>query len=223
MTFRSREQAGRVLAERLTYLTGENPVVVGIAAGGVVVAHEVAEALCAPLDVLAVRKLPVPGYPLEAMGVVGEGGVLVSDHDVLDRRRITGESLAAAAHDMRPLVVRQAARYRRALPGTDVAGRFVVLVDDGAVSGTTARAAIRVLRSRGAYRIVLAVPVAPRPVLQRLADTADQVVCPLPAHWAGSLHPWYRELPRLDDDVVVAVLKEHDEFAAYADEAQEAS
>lgn len=223
MTFRSREQAGRVLAERLAYLTEENPVVVGIAAGGVVVAHQVAEALSAPMNALAVRKLTVPGYPLEAMGVVGEGGVLVSDHDVLDRRRITGESLATAAHEMRPLVANQAARYRRALPGTDVAGRFVVLVDDGALTGTTARAAIRVLRSRGAYRVVLAVPVAPRAVLERLATVADQVMCPLPVRWARSLHPWYRELPQLDDETVVALLKEHDEFAAYADEAEQAS
>lgn len=209
MVYRDRADAGRVLASWLTSLAGHDPVVVGIARGGVVVASEVAAALDAPLDVLVVRKLVVRVQPEDAeiaIGAAAEGGVTATLHDVMRKHRVTAETLAAAAHREHAAVTRQAATYRRARPAVDLAGRTVVLTDDGAVSGATVRAAIRVLRARRVARIVLAVPVAPATVIDELARTVNQVVCPRALRWLPTVRGWYAQCPVVPDSEVVALL-----------------
>ncbi len=175
--FRDRRDAGARLADALTHLAREQPVVLGLPRGGVVVAAEVARALGAPLDVVVVRKLGVPTYPELAFGAVGEGGVMVLE-DAVCREFHIGEQerRAVAAHELRE-VDRRARDYRGERQPPDVRGRTVVLVDDGMATGATASAAVRVMRKAGARRIVLAVPVGSTRAVDVLRARADEVVC----------------------------------------------
>lgn len=127
MVYQDRAQAGRILAERLLYLREHHPVVVGVANGGVVVAREIAESLDAPLDALMVRKIPEPGYRALAMGAVGEGAVIVSNHDVMRDCRITPRTLAEAAHREHTVIARERATVHRDTPALALGGRVVVL------------------------------------------------------------------------------------------------
>jgi putative phosphoribosyl transferase len=177
LRFRDRHDAGRRLATAVEHLRAERPLVVGLPRGGVEVAYEVAAALDAPLDVVIVRKLGLPFQPEYAIGAVGEEGVVLANSEALELFGLRGDPLAAIVAREREELERRAARYRVGRAPLPVAGRTVILVDDGVATGSTAQAAARVLRQRGAARIVLAVPVGPPDVRARFADTVDDVVC----------------------------------------------
>ena len=201
--FRDRRDAGQQLGARLRYLRDEHPVVVGLPRGGVPVAFEVARALDAPLDVIVVRKLGVPVHPELGMGAVGEDGVRVLTDDVVRQAGVSPSAIAAVEARERLEVERRAQLYRRGRPMIPLAGRTVVVVDDGIATGGTARAALEVARAHGARRVVLAVPVAARESVQELAGVADEVVVlatPFPFYAVGE---WYMQFsPTPDDDVV---------------------
>lgn len=162
MLFINRVDAGRRLGERLQHLRGDNVVVVGLPRGGVPVASEVARVLGAPLDVIVVRKLGVPFQPELGMGAIGEGGVRVLNEALVGSAGVTPDELAAVERRERAELDRRIRRYRGGRLGVSLAGRTVVIIDDGIATGSTARAACRVVRAQGAARVVLAVPVAPR-------------------------------------------------------------
>jgi putative phosphoribosyl transferase len=176
MRFRDRADAGRQLAWRLQQYRTEAPVVVGLPRGGVPVAAEVARALESPLDVLVVRKLGCPWQPELAMGAVGEDGAMVLNPALIAGIGLAPQDLAEVVRTERGELERRLARYRGTRPAVPVQGRTVIVVDDGLATGATARAAIRVLRQRGARRIVLAVTVAPPQTVTALGDVADEVV-----------------------------------------------
>jgi putative phosphoribosyl transferase len=176
MRFRDRADAGRQLAWRLQQYRTEAPVVVGLPRGGVPVAAEVAHALEAPLDVLVVRKLGCPWQLELAMGALGEAGAIVLNHALIASMGLAPEVLKDVIRTERAELERRVARYRGNRPAVPVAGRTVIVVDDGLATGTTARAAIQVLRRRGAQRIILAVPVAPPQTFRALGVVADEVV-----------------------------------------------
>lgn len=209
MVYQDRADAGRIVAEWVLYLRGHDPVVVGVAAGGAAVAREIAVKLDAPLDALVVRKLAVPGYRELTMGAVGEGAVIVSNHEVLREYRISPHTLADAAHREHGVVARQMAMLRRAAPAVDLSDRNVVLVVDGISTGASIRVAIRVLRAKGVRRVILAVPVASVPVLEQVDRMVDQVICPKAMRWVRNLRSWYAEFPDIDGNDVAAMLREH--------------
>ena len=161
MTFTDRADAGRQLARLLTHLQGDDVVVIGLPRGGVPVAAEVARELRAPLDVIVVRKLGVPVQPELAMGAIGEGGAEVVNHDVVRAAHVTAREFAAVEAEQRDELTRRSMRFRGERPRMPLAGKVVIVVDDGIATGSTARAACAVVRSEGASRVVLAVPVAP--------------------------------------------------------------
>jgi len=175
--FTDRRQAGQRLAASLEHLRGSDPVVLGLPRGGVPVAYEVAKSLDAPLDVIVVRKLGVPFQPELAMGAIGEGGIRVSNDDVIRRGGITSQEIAAVTEREQADLAQQAQRFRAGRPHVDVAGRTAIVVDDGIATGSTARAACQVARQMGAARVILAVPVGPPESLQALRDVCDEVVC----------------------------------------------
>jgi len=205
--FRDRRDAGQQLAAHLGHLRAEDPIVVGLPRGGMPVAFEVARALDATLDVIVVRKLGVPFQPELGMGAIGEDGVRVLNDDVIRSAHIGPGEIATAEARERREVERRAHLYRRGRPMIPLAGRTVVVVDDGIATGGTARAALEVARAHGARRVVLAVPVAPRESIAEMATIADEVVAidtPTPFSAVGE---WYDNFTQTPDDEVVRLLQ----------------
>ncbi|MGC7102864.1 phosphoribosyltransferase [Amycolatopsis lurida] len=206
MRFRDRREAGERLALRLRQLRGDRAVVLGLSGGGLVVAGQIADVLGAPLDILLTQRIEAAGPPPTMLGAVGEGGLVVWDHDAIRRFDISAAELTRLAERARAGLARQVAVYRRDATPVPIAGGTVVLADDGAATGTTAHTAIRVLRDRQARRIVLAVPVAQAPVLDRLAREVDQFVCLRPMPWLHAVRNSYREFPAVTDTEALALL-----------------
>ena len=202
MRFRDRKEAGRLLAERLNPLRGQDVVVLGLPRGGVPVAAEVARALGAPLDVIVVRKVGVPFQHELAMGAVGEGGVLVVNERVVRLAHVGQEELERAERRERAELERRVQRFRGARPRIPLEGRTAVIVDDGIATGSTARAACAVARAQGAARIVLAAPVCARESARVLASDADELVfleTPRDFHAVGQFYVDFR--PTEDGEV----------------------
>jgi erythromycin esterase-like protein/predicted phosphoribosyltransferase len=176
--FRDRRDAGRALAGLLEHYRGRPDVVaLALPRGGVPVAYEVATALGAPLDVFLVRKLGVPGYEEMAMGAIASGGVVVLNEDVVRGIGIPPELIQQVAEKEGRELLRREQAYREGRPPPDVAGKTVIVVDDGLATGASMRAAIQALRRLRPERIVVAVPAAPESTRQELEALADEVVC----------------------------------------------
>ncbi|ASR35936.1 hypothetical protein BAY61_14015 [Prauserella marina] len=206
MQFENRADAGRELAGRLGYLSAHHPIVLGLPRGGAVVARQVADGLGCALDVLLVQRVRAPERPELAVGAVGEGGVLVTNADLLREYRLSRQDMDLAVRTALAELDRRTELYRGDLPPLSVAGRTVVLVDDAIATGATVRAALRVLRGRQAGRVVLAVPVAPADVLEELAHNADHTVCPNPRVWMRAVGHWYRDFSPVSDEDVLPLL-----------------
>src|SRR5436305_14278542 len=141
--FRNRNEAGRLLAEKLTaYANRPDLLVLALPRGGVPVAYEAARALGAPLDVFVVRKLGVPGYEELAMGAVATGGVRVLNDQIVKGLRIPDDVVDAVTAWQQQELARREQLYRGDRPAPDVRGRTVILVDDGLATGATMRAAV---------------------------------------------------------------------------------
>ncbi|MDN5794946.1 MAG: phosphoribosyltransferase [Intrasporangium sp.] len=205
--FRDRVEAGARLGERLARLSLEDPVVLGLPRGGVPVAAQVARRLSAPLDVIVVRKLGVPSQPELAMGAIGEGGTRVLDERIV-RAAGVGPSLLAQVEDRERAVLEgRVTRLRSGRPGIDLTGRTAVIVDDGIATGATARVACLVARALGARWVVVAVPVGPPHVEERLPE-ADLVVC-LERPWRfRAVGAAYDDFEPTSDDEVTRILAE---------------
>ncbi|WP_030265865.1 phosphoribosyltransferase family protein [Streptomyces sp. NRRL B-24484] len=218
MYYPDREEAGRRLAVELLRWRGADPVVVALPRGGVPVAAPVARALRAPLDICVIRKLGVPFQPELGMGAIGEGGARVVNEAVVRGARVTPGQFAEVEREERAELERRAERYRRGRAPVPLAGRTVIVVDDGVATGSTALAACRIVRARGAAEVVLAVPVAPQDWAARLGDDVDDLVCPhTPARfWA--IGEFYTDFSQTSDAEVVALL---DEAAARQQEPQD--
>jgi predicted phosphoribosyltransferase len=176
--FGDRRDAGRFLGRLLEKYRGRPDVIVmGLPRGGVPVAYEVASALGAPLDVFVVRKLGAPGREELAMGAIASGGVTVIDDDVVRGLGVAPEAIQqVAGREGRELLRREQA-YREGRPFPEIAGKSVIVVDDGLATGSSMRAAVEALRRLRPARIVVAVPAAPESTCRELNALADEVVC----------------------------------------------
>lgn len=206
-TFADRRQAGRLLAEALAHLRGTpDLLVLALPRGGVPVAAEVATALGAPLDVVVVRKLGAPGHDELALGAIASGGAKVLNDDLVGYLRLDEATLERIVSREARELHRREALYRDQRPALAVAGRTVVLVDDGVATGATMLAAISALRGLGATRLVVAVPVAAPAALARLHQAADEVVCLLAPSDLASVGQWYDDFSQTSDDEVRSLL-----------------
>jgi putative phosphoribosyl transferase len=206
MPFVDRVDAGMRLGQQLSKLRGEDVVVLGLPRGGVPVAVEVAKALDAPLDVIVIRKLGVPFQPELAMGAIGEGGVLVLDPAVIRASGVTDAEFAAVEERERAELERRVRRFRHDRPGLELDGRTAIVVDDGIATGSTARAACRVVRAQGAARVVLAAPVATPRAVSLLRADADEVVCLETPKLFYAVGQWYADFTPTTEDEVTALL-----------------
>jgi putative phosphoribosyl transferase len=172
------------------------------------VAIEVAAALGAALDVIVVRKLGVPFQPELGMGAIGEDGVRVLNEDVVRLTGVGSAEIAEVEAHERVEIDRRARRFRGDRPPVPLAGRTVVVVDDGIATGGTARAAVEVARAHGARRVVLAVPVAPADTVAALRQVADEVICLESPAGFTAVGQWYEDFTQTSDNEVVRLLEE---------------
>lgn len=206
--FKNRVDAGTQLGEEVAHrdTVGPDPVVLGLPRGGVVVARRVAERLDAPLDVIIVRKLGVPWQPELAMGAIGEDGSRFINDKVTEAIGIGETEVAAAEERERIQVERRARLYRGSQPRIPIEGRNVLIVDDGIATGSTAQAACRVARMRGAGRITLATPVAARQSVQQLQRETDEVICPHTPAAFYAIGQFYADFSQTSDEEVIELL-----------------
>ena len=206
MRFADRHDAGRRLADRLVGEPLHDPVVLALPRGGVPVAYEVAVALEAPLEVIVARKVGAPTQPELGIGAVAEGGEPIFDEGLLSRLGLDTEALDRLVARERVELERRVGHYRpgRSLP--TLAGRDVLLVDDGLATGVTARAALRALRAHAPRRVVLAVPVGAPESVAALATEADEVICLHAPRGFAAVGQWYRDFGQTDDATVVELL-----------------
>jgi putative phosphoribosyl transferase len=207
-----RRTAGRLLAGKLIDLCSEQTVVLALPRGGVPVASEIAQVCGATLDVIVTRKIGLPRQPEFGIGAIAEGMPgPVYDDLMLSRLDLTPSALAPVAEAERTELERQVRVYRQGRPPPEVAGRPVIVVDDGLATGVTARAALRSLRagtfgSGAPGSLVLAVPVAPPSAAEALGADADRVVTLATPRRFASVGEWYESFPQLTDADVLALL-----------------
>jgi putative phosphoribosyl transferase len=203
--FLDRADAGRRLAEALSARFAGEVVVLGIPRGGVIVAAAVARALKAPLDVVVPRKIGAPRNPELAIGAIA-AGVQVWDLRLIRRLGVPAEYLRTEVRAQEAEIERRSTRYRSGRPPLTLDAAEVVIVDDGIATGATAAAAIRLVRSAGAGRAVLAVPVAPPDAVERLGKEADEVVA-LETPWDfRAVGEWYEAFGQTTDEEVVRAM-----------------
>lgn len=205
--FTDRRDAGRSLAKQLHPYAGRPDVVVlGLPRGGVPVALEVALDLRAPLAVMPVRKLGVPGHAESAFGAIASGGVRVLNADVVAGARLSSAQIEQVTAEQRLELERRRALYEGGRPGVELTGRTAILVDDGLATGATMRAAIQAVREQQAAQVVVAVPVAAASTQAAMSHCADTVVCLLtPSRFVAVGH-WYGDFTATGDEEVVALL-----------------
>ena len=214
MPFADRADAGRKLARALEPYRGQPVVVLALPRGGVPVAKEVAATLAAPLDLILVRKIGVPAQPELAMGAVVDGPdpLTVRNDDVIRLAGITEVEFAETRDRELAEIRRRRVRYDGGHPHVDVAGRVVIVVDDGVATGATTRAALQAVRRQRPRKLVLAVPVAPTSSLADLKAEADEIICLEDYERFGAIGSYYADFSQVSDQTVTRILAEFSKF-----------
>ena len=207
--FRDRTEAGQLLAAQLSAYEGRPDVLVlGLPRGGVPVAYEVAKALHAPLDVLIVRKLGVPGQEELAMGAIASGGVRVLNNDVVQLLGVPDNVIDMVADREQQELERRERLYRGDRPIYEIRGRTLILIDDGIATGATMHAAVAVLRQQQPARNIIAVPVAASSTCEEFAAEVDEFVCIRRPEAFYAVGFWYENFSPTTDEEVRALLEQ---------------
>jgi putative phosphoribosyl transferase len=206
--FRDRTEAGRALAVLLSEYAGRHEVVVlALPRGGVPVAYQVATAIRAPLDILAVRKLGVPGHEELALGAIASGGIAVLNAPLAAALELAPADVVRVVQQERRELKRRQRLYRDHRPYPAIYGKIVLLVDDGLATGASMHVALRTLRRKHPAKLVVAVPVAPQDTCEVLRRDADDIVCcemPEPFDGVGAS---YLDFSQVTDDEVRDLLR----------------
>ena len=206
--FAGRSEAGEELALELAKLKLAPPVhVLGLPRGGVPVAAPVAQRLSAPLDVLVVRKIGMPGQPELAIGAIAAGGVVVHNAE-LPAHLVSESAFGHVVAREREELQRRERVYRKGLPPLDLRAGSVVLVDDGLATGSTMLAAIRAARALGARTVIVAVPVASMQAAELVEAEADHLVTLCIPPWLASIGQFYEHFEQTTDAEVLDCLRE---------------
>jgi putative phosphoribosyl transferase len=205
--YENRVEAGQQLAERLlNYRDRDDVVVLALPRGGVPVAHQLARALGAPMDVFVVRKLGVPGHEELAMGAIATGGIRVINEDVVVPLGIPSTVVDSVASSEQIELDRREQLYRGGRAPIGLANKTVILVDDGLATGSTMRAAVQAVRQQRPARVVVAVPVGAPSTCAELAREADEVICVRMPDPFVAVGLWYRDFAPTPDHEVRELL-----------------
>lgn len=208
MRFSDRKDAGRQLAARLMSYRDRHPVVLALPRGGVPVAAEIAAALDAPLDLVLVRKIGLPWDPELAIGAVVDGAepLVVRNEEVIRLGGVSAAQFRSACEAELAEIARRKLRYLGDRARAALAGRTVIVVDDGIATGATMRVALQAIRRHGPGELVLAVPVASREALGEFAPEVDAIVCLDNLEPFGAIGYFYRDFGQVSDEEVVLIL-----------------
>jgi putative phosphoribosyl transferase len=208
MMFKDRRDSGLQVAAKLSHYKGRGQVVVlGLPRGGVVTAFEIARALGASFDVLIVRKIGFPGQPELAVGALSETGAVVLNEKVISYG-VSKEYIDREVQQQKEEIRRRIARYRGGKSLENLAGKTVILVDDGVATGATIKAAIATLKEEDTERLVAAVPVAPPETARELASMVDEFVCLLTPPDFMAVGGYYSDFTQTTDEEVAEILRE---------------
>jgi predicted phosphoribosyltransferase len=211
--FQDRTDAGRQLATRLQGYAGEEGLLVlALPRGGVTVGFEIARQLKCPLDVLIVRKIGSPLNPELAAGAISETGTRVLNEDVIGSYGIPHRYIEEETERQRREITRRLTLYRGGATVGELAGKTVILVDDGIATGATMKAAIATLRREGLKKLIVAVPVAPPSTAEEIRPTIDEWLCLDTPAWFGAVGQFYRDFNQVEDEEVVAMLQKAKEI-----------
>ena len=211
MLYENRQNAGQVLGKLVAALPETaGGIVLGLVRGGVPVADEVARACRLPLDILAVRKLHAPGQRELAMGAIASGGGIALNQDVMRQCHVSDRQLEQAIEHERDEMARQESGLREGRSAPQIAGRTVILVDDGLATGATMRAAIRSVKLEHAKKVIVAVPVGASSTCEELSAEVDQVVCPFRPDWMFAVSQFYADFGQTSNEDVQRLLAEAD-------------
>jgi putative phosphoribosyl transferase len=207
LPIKNRTVAGQALGKSLAaYTNREDVIVLALPRGGVPVGYEVARAINAPLDLMLVRKLGIPGQEELAMGAIATGGARVLNDDIIAAMCISENTLSMVAKREQLELERRQRAYRGNRPLPHIEGQCVILVDDGVATGATMLAAVTALRQLHPGRIVVAIPVAPLESIERLQRETDEVVCLETPDPFLAIGRWYQAFPQLSDNDVRRLL-----------------
>ncbi len=206
--FRDRLEAGRLLGYSLKSQRLNKPVVLGIPRGGLVVAREVARMLDGDLDIVLARKLRAPQNPELAIGSVSETGKLFLDESLVAGLGIPAEYIAQEKDHQMAEIARRMAMVRSVLPKTSLAGREVIVTDDGVATGSTLQAALWAARHENPSKLISAMPVGPEDTVRRLsADCDEMLVARVPSYFSA-VGQFYLRFDQVEDEEVLSILKE---------------
>lgn len=201
--YRDRIEAGQILARHLAhYASRVDALVLALPRGGVPVALEVANYLNAPLDAFIVRKLLLPENPAIAIGAIASGGVRALDREMNEQQAVPTEQVEAITRTERAELTRQEQFYRGNRPPLSVAGRVVIVIDDGLATGFSMHAAIIALHRQQPAWLAVAVPVGTEEACDDLAQEVHEVICPLRPSPFQAVGLWYDHFSPVEDDEV---------------------
>jgi len=209
LPYRDRTEGGRALAAALReagYGERDDLLVLALPRGGAPVGAAVAEALNAPLDLMMVRKLGVPGREELAMGAIASGGAQVVNHRIAEQFNATEEQVERVIERERAELRRRERAYRGNRPAPELTGRCLILVDDGLATGSTMQAAVEAVGTRSPAKVVVAVPVAPPDALRAMSVLADDAVCPATPEPFHAVGRWYARFEQTSDAEVRGIL-----------------
>ncbi len=197
-----------MLAQELQACGGQDAVVLGIPRGGLVVAGEIARALNADLDVVFTRKLRAPGNPELAIGAVAEDGRVVLDEVAASSVGAMSDYIESEKTRVQAEIARRVSMYRKIRPKVPLAGRFVIVTDDGVATGATMQAALRAARQEGPQKLIAALPVGPEDTLRKLAEYSDETICLRSPSFFDAIGRFYTEFEQIEDEALLGLLQE---------------